>query len=97
MAKTNNGFHKFASNMREFNTENETILVSYNTAVAAFILGEGWVKTDRKWSQTTSRHITKWLAHYAKGGALEGREVKTVPQDRLDGMLAWGIHCTENV
>lgn len=92
-----NGFRKFASNMREFNADDTTILVSYNTPVAAFIIGEGWVRTDRKWSQTTSRHITKWLAHYAKTGALAGREVKTVPQDRLDAMLKWGLHCTENI
>lgn len=90
------GYSKFASNMREFNTQDTTLLVSYNTPVAAFIIGEGWVRTDRKWSQTTSRHITKWLRHYGKTGILAGREVKTVPQDRLDAMLKWAIHTVEN-
>ena len=34
---------------------------SYNTCVAGFTHGEGYWKTDKKWSQTTSRHINKYL------------------------------------
>lgn len=84
------GFTKFASNMREFRAKNYTILFSYNTPVAAFILGQGWYITEKKWSQTTSRHITKWLNEYAKRGAFIDRNVnvKTVSQCQLDSFFA---------
>lgn len=34
-----------------------SVLFSYSTPVAAFIAGRGYVQTNRKYSQTTSRHI----------------------------------------
>ena len=39
------------------------VLFSYETPVACWIDGQ-FYRTDRKWSQTTSRHINKW-AHCA--------------------------------
>ena len=33
------------------------ILFSYATPVAAFIPGTGYVRTERQWSRTTSKHI----------------------------------------
>lgn len=39
------------------------VLFSYETPVACWIDGQFYC-TDKKWSQTTSRHINKW-AHYA--------------------------------
>ena len=50
-----------ASNMTEGETSEARILFSYRTPVAAYIFGEGFVKTDQFWSVTTSRHINKWL------------------------------------
>ena len=50
-----------ASNMTEIETSEARILFSYRTPVAAYIFGEGYVKTDQFWSVTTSRHINKWL------------------------------------
>lgn len=38
------------------------ILFSYSTPVAAYIPGRGFVKTDKFWSKTTSRHINKYLS-----------------------------------
>ena len=49
-----------ASNMTEVETSEARILFSYRTPVAAYIFGEGYVKTDQFWSVTTSRHINKW-------------------------------------
>lgn len=50
-----------ASNMTEVTTETATILFSYETPVAPCIKGDGYYRTDKKWSQTTTRHINKWL------------------------------------
>ena len=36
------------------------VLISYETPVAAFIPGIGYVRTERSWSVTTSKHITQW-------------------------------------
>ena len=66
-----------ASNMTEVETSEARILFSYRTPVAAYIYGEGYVKTEKYWSVTTSRHITKW-------GAKDGKEI---PQARLDSLV----------
>ena len=66
-----------ASNMTEVETSEARILFSYRTPVAAYIYGEGYVKTEKYWSVTTSRHINKW-------GAKEGKEV---PQALLDNLV----------
>ena len=66
-----------ASNMTEVETSEARILFSYRTPVAAYIFGEGYVKTEKYWSVTTSRHINKW-------GARDGKEI---PQARLDSLV----------
>ncbi len=56
---------QIASNMTEVTTEKGQILFSYETPVAALLAdddnGDTVVKTNHKWSVTTSRHINKWL------------------------------------
>lgn len=42
-----------------------TVFFSYQTPVAAFDPGVGYVRTNHKWSRTTSKHINKWLRGYA--------------------------------
>lgn len=37
------------------------VFFSYNTPVAAFIPGEGYLRTSQKWSRTTSKHINAWI------------------------------------
>jgi hypothetical protein len=66
------------SNMTEVQMGDKTILVSYQTPVAAMIFGEGWIRTSKKWSSTTTRHINKWL---------DGTEAKLVDQSVLDNLL----------
>jgi hypothetical protein len=68
---------QIASNMTEVETSEARILFSYRTPVAAYIFGEGFVKTEQYWSVTTSKHINKW-------GARDG---KKVPQARLDSLV----------
>ena len=67
-----------ASNMTEVETSEARILFSYRTPVAAYVFGEGFVKTEKFWSVTTSRHINKWL---------DGGTAKEVAQTYLDKLV----------
>ncbi len=50
------------SNMTELTLANGIkVLFSYQTPVACQ-LNSGYYKTAKKWSNTTTRHINKWLA-----------------------------------
>ena len=67
------------SNMNEVVVEGKYILFSYQTPVA------GWdelgaFRTDKKFSQTTSKHINKYL-----GGADVGR---LVPQSYIEELVS---------
>ena len=66
-----------ASNMTEIETDDARILFSYRTPVAAYVFGVGYVKTDKWWSVTTSRHINKWI------GNCTTREVSQTYLDNL--------------
>jgi hypothetical protein len=59
-----------------------TILFSYRTPVAAHIPGSGYVKTDRSWSRTTSKHINQFIARNGGSGTVETR-----PQSFFDLMV----------
>ena len=67
-----------ASNMTEIETDDARILFSYRTPVAAYVYGVGYVKTDKWWSVTTSRHINKWI---------DNCTVKEVSQTFLDKLV----------
>jgi hypothetical protein len=41
--------------------ETAEIFFSYETPVAAFVPGRGFIRTETKHSVTTSQHINKWL------------------------------------
>ena len=64
------------SNMTEVETDNARVLFSYRTPVAAYIFGEGFVKSSTWYSTTTSRHINKWGA----------RDAQEVDQKILDAL-----------
>ena len=50
------------SNQTEVHLNNgDVVFVSYETPVAAYINGKGYIRTSKKWSNTTTRHINKWL------------------------------------
>ena len=67
-----------ASNMTEIETDDARILFSYRTPVAAYVFGVGYVKTDKWWSVTTSRHINKWT---------DNCTVREVSQTYLDKLV----------
>lgn len=58
--------NSFRKNMNEviFGELETTILYSYQTPVAAHIEGSGVFIVDRKYSKTTSRHITEWCERH---------------------------------
>ena len=50
------------TNLNEIRLNNGTrILFSYATPVACYDSRLGFMRTAKFWSQTTSRHINKWL------------------------------------
>jgi hypothetical protein len=71
-----------ASNMTELELGDKTILFSYRTPVACHIAGEGYYRTEKKWSVTTSKHIGKWLTLM---GARNPAALK--PQEFFDSMV----------
>jgi hypothetical protein len=54
------------------------VFFSYETPVAAYVPEQGWLKTERFYSRTTSKHINRWLPE---------REGAVVPQATLDALL----------
>lgn len=67
------------SNTTEVDAKVGTILISYGTPVAARMSdGSGPYRTAKKWSQTTSKHINKWLA---------GSNAEEKPQEFFDNLI----------
>jgi len=66
---------QIAANQTELTLPNgAVVLFSYETPVAAQLASGGFVRTEQKWSVTTSRHINKWL---------QGIDAQEVPQADL--------------
>jgi len=59
----------------EIDNGEKVVLFSYSTPVAVLIKGEGYYRTDARWSNTTSRHIARWL---------DGVQAKTVSQKEIE-------------
>jgi len=55
----------------------DIVLFSYSTPVAAFVAGGGYIRTEEKYSATTTDHINKWLGD---------RFAKIVPQDNINAI-----------
>ena len=53
------------------------VLISYSTTVAADVGGK-FYRTQKKWSNTTARHINRWLGGF---GATD------MPQEFFDALL----------
>ena len=79
------------SNMTIVNFVNgNEILISYDTVVAGRI-NEKLVKTDKKWSATTARHINKyfnleWGIDPNDPVDAKNYPIETVPQSMLDSL-----------
>jgi hypothetical protein len=55
-----------------------SVLFSYDTPVAAFVVGQGYIRSAVKYSTTTSRHINQWIG---------ANKFKTVEQSEIDFIL----------
>jgi hypothetical protein len=68
------------SNQTQISKSNgDRILYSYNTPVAAYIVGRGYVKAMRFYSVTTSKHINKWLGG-ASAEVIDTEDFETLVQ-----------------
>ena len=76
-----------ASKMTEVETSEARILFSYRTPVAAYVFGRGYVKTEKYWSVTTSRHINKWIKMDLPQAGFVAVNTEEVPQDYLDNLV----------
>jgi len=73
------GLKQIAPNMSELDVGNYLVLFSYSTPVAYLDKSSGqYFKTDERFSNTTSRHISKWLA---------GNPADTVPQSEIESLV----------
>ena len=79
------------SNMTIVNFVNgNEVLISYDTVVAGRI-NEKLVKTDKKWSNTTTRHIKnyfklEWGIDHNNPVDVKNYPIETVPQSMLDSL-----------
>jgi hypothetical protein len=72
------------SNQTEVELADGTVvLISYSTPVAALVPGKGWIRTAKKWSATTTKHINAWLRKNCGG------TVSEVDQWDLDQLVAF--------
>jgi hypothetical protein len=69
---------KLGNNETEIIIGENTVLFSYNTPVAYQDKSGKFFKTNHKWSNTTSKHINKWLA---------GSPATEVSQSFLDNLV----------
>lgn len=70
------------SNMSEIKVGNVTVLFSYQTPVACLLTNGSvyeYYQTAKKWSRTTSRHISQWL---------EGNPAMFKDQEYFDNLLS---------
>ena len=76
-----------AANQTEIETDKARVFFSYRTPVAAYVYGEGYVRTEKWWSVTTSRHINKWIGNCT---------TKEVSQTYLDNLVQGVIMSISN-
>ena len=76
-----------ASNMTEVETDSARVLFSYRTPVAAYVYGVGYVKTDKWWSVTTTRHINKWIGMDMPVSGHVAVTTREVSQTYLDNLV----------
>ena len=65
------------------------VMYSYNTPVAAFVPGRGYLVTSTKYSRTTSKHINVYVRN---AGAVGAASKTFVPQGELNNLLHPGLY-----
>ena len=75
---------QIGSNMTELDLGFAQVFFSYETPVAARLTDGSLVRTEERYSVTTTKHINKWL---------DGCDALTVSQDRIDCLLTSASEC----
>lgn len=75
-----------SQSVTEMHIGDRVILVSYETPVAYFAPGEGFVRTSKRFSKTTSKHINQFFQRH--GAYNCGREVS---QEQLEAFVASSV------
>lgn len=71
-------------NQTELNLGDDlAVFFSYETPVAAFVSGKGYIRSEEKYSKTISKHVNQWLTKYA---ALN--RAVLVPQYQIDALVS---------
>ena len=68
---------QLGSNQTELEIKGARVLFSYSTPVACESVGKRY-RTNKKWSNTTTRHINAWLG---------GVDAEAVSQDFFDNLV----------
>jgi hypothetical protein len=68
---------------------NATVFFSYNTPVAAFVQGQGFLRCSERYSVTTTKHINKWLSQESSS-MLTPCVAFAVPQQEIAALLTKG-------
>jgi len=72
------------ANMTEVDTGRYRVLFSYKTPVAVFDREHNvYLRTSKKWSNTTTKHIGQWVSHLS-----EGVLWSIQPQEYFDSLLS---------
>lgn len=77
------------ANMTELKLNDYLVLFSYRTPVA-FVdrrTKMGYM-TSKKWSRTTTRHISTWFKDMNYGEGKADTEIREMPQEFLDNLIA---------
>lgn len=82
-------------NQTELNFDDGLVVFfSYETPVAAFISGRGYIRSEEKYSKTTTKHVNQWLD---KQGIISPQnvsyhhrtgDVTQVPQYQIDALIS---------
>jgi len=77
----------YRQNMNVVEVEGLRILISYEIAVAVFNTAiQDFIQTDKKWSRTTTRHISEWKKDLVAQGYKVDNST-TLPQSSFDSIL----------
>ena len=72
------------SNQTELDLGFAQVFFSYETPVAARLTDGSLIRTQERYSVTTTKHINKWL---------QGCDCDRVPQERIDCLLTSASEC----
>jgi len=72
------GAKSIGANQTEINLgSGVSVLVSYQTPVAAFVSGRGFLRTTGN-TRTTSKHISQWIGDKKRGEVVSEDEIKAL-------------------